>query len=1343
MTRISDNSIDPVPGEAVSPPAAGMTTAETSGATVNRFVSPSPQTEDATGAVERLLALAHMPDHATHPQPGFRPVARETLNRVPAVFVPPPGYAASVTAHTLRQRLFIICGPAHSGKFTCAVQLGIRRHSTVAQGTGSAAGDSFTRYERGLDLLLKQFPKRDPVRGKVAPLASRLRETITRSRNDDDPAAARVDRTRILGQLDRISLTELGKSFSRICTEQQMRALADLPLLTGELPLRELHLLPALLAGSVPAGSTICINAPGDVWPGEAAALFAQLGLIAANNNTCIMLTTTQPERRLRGLDLPVITTVMEETAYESFMQQVFVNHLRFYEEHGQIPAPLVALLRQEQPNLLRDALPTPRHVFRFCAELRELPPDATDNTVRELALRCGGGMPGSAAGWFRHLSDNAKLYALLVALFPGISQLALEAIYVHAVETLRRAGLTRLDDPRALGRRDIMRAVYAHNDEGCIRFDTPVFAAEVAAQIQNYQHLLWSVVSALVADLGSQVDRPDAWELRRTLGRAIGHLGVDYLHEVEPLLQSLAYHPAAGAATMVGEALDALRQAEPRATSFVFALLQRWIDSRVADLICAAGTASGIIYAGLAQETEARTAIWDLLTRFAEQFDATAGVAAGTSDALLEMTQPPDHTVMRAVAHARCLLTTLETIALHHPADVVQQMRAWLEREPGSTLHSFAVAIGRRLFAEPVAGYGHALTSYQTALLDLVEPLLTAGDAARHTVLDALLAWIEQAGWTEKVALTLLRAANRLPADAAAALRVWLTARWLDRPSEDVRRIARSILARSYALEGVPMDGSGQRYGVLVLDASATAGRNQLCWRAGRQLYERLNAQIDTYLVALGNETLLAQPDGPFLERENWSAGHTRPRLLYPPLAQLDPTDCYFVIVLTWGAILDLPDVWASAWRERLILVPVLSNLAAIAGMPTIAVTHLLLEEDLRAIEQRAQAEQTRMLASLPPDRWWNELQTLVREAVPNSQVLSTRLATWSKRLDNLASTAPPLDLARTMINATVALAASDLAQCVELLEQWLTSDQELIRRSGTMCSRALVRLYAGWQSIPPLIEYLPLFRLLLPLARQDWTSTEVVLAAARCWAAHPDWANQLIAAPEVQGGGLFALVDQAAPAQQEQLRAIIDRWEQPLPGESGAQAPVSVRDLAAHLRFRLWREHQHRLPALPAGSSYGIIVVDPAARPARSCQRLLQIASRLAQVIMTNAQQQIHLLVYRMGHDQPVTGPGERPAVATLEAAGMHNRPRLLGPILERHPVRQVRFLLLLTNDSFLDEQDWQDTRWQQCSRVYRDAILRPWSNPFPLINRQETVEAAVEYIIDQLALTPEQGV
>lgn len=1121
-----------------------------------------------------------------------------------------------------------------------------------------------------------------------------------------------------------------GTSAAAIHLALQMQPDSTYPILIGRRPAFDPRILIDQLTNAVATTPAVCIIEQALTTSDDRHMLLPALQRLIATRPLRLILTTHLAEEALRTCNVPMISTAGPlGQEREAWMLHIWHRHEQFYLQRQLIAAAQSDLLRQERMRLLRDYLYSPAQINHFFTRLHTLPAPTSVDDMYTLAEQIGPTDAHRIRRWFAGLPPYARLYALLIGLFPHLRPHDLHDIYIRMVQALCNDGWHDLCDPRTTGMVDLLELVHAAADECQVRFYAPALAEEVQHQINNHQHLLWSGLSAISIDLVNTYQGAENELLWRALGYAWGQIGGNHLPRLAVLLTTLAQQPGMGGVALAAYALAAVCRFDPLAYPSLVALLRGWLEADDPDLPRAGLHASWPLYQVLcaSDANVPRNLLWDGLAALADRLPWQSNDGSATT-----------------LEHACALLHTLRELALHDPVDATHQLRVWMATQSGRRV--CAQAVGRLLYTELADAQAQPLNLRYMPLLDLSGCLLAADAATRHTVLAALLLWIEQADWTAPIHTTLLRALNRMGTIERDRLRDWFVTHGVKQQADKVRQVVHTLIARSYAMDGLPLDVPRQRYGILVLDSSDAASRCQISRRAGQQLYARLGATYDLYVGMLGHNDWLAQPRRPTLMAQDT---RPRPRLLYPLLEHMNPAICAFVLVMTWGPLPDLADVWHSPWRERLIIVPVAHTADYLPALPTLKVDRLLPTADLRTIETMVRTRYTRHLATLGARQWWAELQKSIKLSAYNGKALGAKLSTWLKQLDDLRSVQLSGDQARLIICVILALATRELPRAVKLVRSWLQSNDLHTRRMGLAAGRALFQFYAArpLSAITADSSSEPdthLLDLALPLADADWSGAAAVLDAIRHRVDDPAWAAFLGLRVDGETSGTFSLgnlIDSLLPAQRSHLLAMLAEWRQPWDDTSGTDVPVVVQHLATRLEFHIRVRTQFRIPDPPPDIRYGIIIVDNQTHDPPASNRLVAIATQLVPQVYNVSAGRLWLLVYRLGQSDPVALPGVTLRPELLVAPDGICRARLVGPILERHTVQQVRFWLVLTNDCWLDAQDWLASAWHDRARVYRDQPWRPWQLSVPVLTRQETVAEAVTYIADQLASLTEQ--
>ncbi len=146
---------------------------------------------------------------------------------------------------------------------------------------------------------------------------------------------------------------------------------------------------------------------------------------------------------------------------------EVLKRHLTYYEAAGgtQRLQPEVARAARSQWSALSLLFQFPIQIRGFCELLCGLGSRARTGEIRKAAKTAAGIGRLRVREWFRGLSENQRLFSLLVYLFQGIDREDLDEIYAAAVRHLRATNMEKLEDPRAAGYEDLLEAIHARVD--------------------------------------------------------------------------------------------------------------------------------------------------------------------------------------------------------------------------------------------------------------------------------------------------------------------------------------------------------------------------------------------------------------------------------------------------------------------------------------------------------------------------------------------------------------------------------------------------------------------------------------------------------------------------------------------------------------------------------------------------------------------------------------------------------------------------------------------------------------------------------------------------------------
>ncbi len=1202
-------------------------------------------------------------------KPQLVDVSPEVWRKIEAVFVPSQGYTIFLEGNSRppEQRVFIVHGDKHAGKFTCAIHLGL----DLFEGE-SPEFKVYKRSARDAELLI-DFVQRDLPQKSIVIIEHAF---------------------------------ESGIDFSE-------------------------------LSASSPYISAICKT--------------------LEDKGNYLLLTTTSSVRKLEELPVPQVSADVHDQ-----LPLILTNHLERYNgytEEAHISDSLVERVQEpENQNKVLSNFQWPFQIDLFCRRLGRLSSEEESERILAIATEIGRIGKESPDEWFNQLSANERLYAMLVGLFPGIDQHLLNEIYEIVVKSLREDGVDSLDDPREVGLNDILERLHAGRTEvGSVRFTDLSLAREVRRQIDNYHYLLWSFIR-LPLLLTEQFSAPEYWELRKSLGAAMGRLGIRHQEKLwHGVLNPLAKHDHGGVVAVAGYALDEICRSGSHFYHFVVNVLDGWATSEDPDLMWAVGASIWRIYDGLARsargngetqhaERSSQTLeeVQDILTYLAQNFDRFGEEARNNAlvkvlgnEVFESVLQSRDIIAPRVARelqrqleiwarnNVRSILHAIRRMAMRNSEDVVIIISRWLDSEE-SNLQDLGKMAGRQLFEESTDPELLLIEERHAPLLGLIEPLLATDSKTIDPVTRTLVVWLQQSReWAERIHTTLLRIINHTTPEKAERLRESLSHEWLDNDVPEARRIGNSLVARAYAMSGIPLDMPGRRYGLIAMDASRNARMSRIGATAARKLYARLDSQLDMYVVHMGERRRLARP-GEFPSSADLQTEYDKPRLLMPPLEGFDPDYSLLTLVISLGQVVDIEDIIMTSWLERLIVatpkgVNLSKKFSTVSIEPTIGST------SLTRVEEAAREQLAQVLVDLKPEDWWGSLQVCFECGSDAYETIVSRLDKWIEELDSVkscgccqddtfslpwkdATVELPCDNARVIVCTILWMAAIDFPRCVETISRWLSDSRPLFRLMGTACAKTLFRMYAHrsdtLSSHRAILALAPLMIQAHENYQAKWSAAEAVLYAAQRWGRRPDWSARLVATPEGEPSELVTLIDEILPEAKTDLTQKIKQWQEGIDEE---KVPEPLMRLIELLKFRIVINTHEPLPELPVGHSYGLIVFDSTEKNNRSRKYFAELARDVFERLQGESAATLHMLFYRLGQSYPIAGSKQDTVdIETLAASDMNARPRLLLPLLENLRDDQVNFVLVITETLILDEMDLQNTSWIDRVRIYgtRDA-------------------------------------
>ena len=1053
-----------------------------------------------------------------------------------------------------------------------------------------------------------------------------------------------------------------------------------------------------------------------------------QLTNALADLESTLIITTELDRRTLASLAAPKVSIGGVD------LRQILDSHLAFYAdpENGGMSGEQRSAIERHWGELAA-RLTSPTLVQQLC--YRVVKERVQEAGLTRLAEEIANAAVADLRVWFDGLSMDGQLYALMSYLFEGLDRASLETLFVGAISALREQGARWVKDRRRLC------LGYLHEQIGrdgaaeeSVELADLQLERHLAWQVGNRRLLLTAVMSALVAVAVQQRLWRDG-RRRALLGAAIGRLAVHDPSAVEGDLvvlartrSSRAGTPEEALATVPGSAMAEIVRGAPARTASVLQTLERWIDAGDADLAWAAGAALWRLYQAMPVARQRHSAaardvhqLLKLLHRLvvrAHKLGRDTGEKKRREGPLARRSKAHDETL-------RCALVAVERIGAHDLEGMVAMLRQWLVAEQ-EDVRWVALRAARRTLKRLAGRPDEPREDKYRVLVELAARVVI--DAPANAAKDALTIgrWLRWPRWRAVIEAVLLRAATAATRRQRERLRQALAGHWLASDDQLASEVARRVIERCYAMDGVLTELPELGRALVVVDpdveavpppatdpevdAARGAERRGL---AVRRLLAAVGARWETRVVTLGTRPAADGAAVPVRRRPP-----VRPnRLMASAVAAAAGEGARLVVVLTAGPVHDLDEGLDLARADHRLVVAAGCELEVPVDTDYYRAARDLPGPDLETIEARLRLIGIRAQAALAAADW---LPLLVRLGASVEDVANgpqTLLAGWVDRLDATGGeeAAPPggSDLAKRLLAALFWLAADDLDGSLRTVHGWLSAAAGSPRRAiGVAATAALFAIPAD---APPawIGAAGSLFdRLAEPLGHAGSDGVDVVLAVVERWLALPHLAEVL--AGEVEGGGsrLLRWAEAVAPQHVERFRRALQPLRRVVDNEDLGSTAPALDSALERLRIRLAIGQRRTLPDLAPGETYAVIALDASAA-AGSLSRRCHLAAELLNGLHAKGEEPRPVL-YRLGELSPCWVAGEVPPQgADLCHPGLH-LPRLLAPVLATLRSQPVSFVLVVAEQPWVDADDGADAHWRQ--RLFSVLPLAgvPWTGP-----------------------------
>lgn len=1317
-------------------------------------------------------------------------IATDLLLKAQRVFVPPPAYAKHYDALDANQRIWIVGGLSHSGRFTCALNLGLALRGQGrapdpelygGQAQAFAQRDLHAYYKSGIKQLRRRLEgppspgddpfERDEDRRKVHNLEWQLEDNLA---NADEADSRRIV-SGIRRQLNQIAIQWCAVDFETLCQRSGVSGdpappalpafrLIPTPALAGR------PLLPILEQDGAEEGSVyICERAlEGGLLVQE---LDDRLRTHLNERKAYLILTADVDEQSVQGVANYIAADPPRDgTTSQSFLQKILESHLNYYAIRARDER--TKALREQVEQIgerLCKTLRYPYAIDQFCDALRNLPADAQSDAIAALADSVAQYGPVAARQWFQSLNANERLYAMFVALFSGVGHLQLDELYARAVSFLRDEGVEGLGDARAFGLDELRARVRVRDNGSGLEFNHVDLANEAQSQIANYHHTLWSICEHVVQPQLAEQQAPQSLS-RQSLGLAIGQVGRHTPHRLGPLLDDLADDDDEEVAATAGHVLDGVARGNLDQARWAADRLGAWARSKVPLRMWMASLAIWRVYRSV-RANVAGQPDGSLESRVLEPLRATLSHLAASPGDFDEATvqaveerakaaaarrvaggtaQNGDEAELKALVEQElkgleneqidALTYAVAQIARQSVRDAVGLVRGWLEALPASRQHWVGTIAALRLMEVEKGQKSPALThqAFRAFLkLDGVESPPTLSRETHRPLLELVGPMLDAEERALRVLLTTLRrwaSAEGWAEPVGATLFERATrAPWAER-----RQLARLI--GELWVDAEPA--------VLAI-AQQVIARSRLIdgWPADAAgdpvvvLVDWANPQVQQRAFGVRLAWTVADriaavtpvrdcPLGVTRVDEGYGRAMAAPRLAAPTLEACGGPASALGLVLAWTPVHDLEDLGQGPRSRRVIFSALGPELPCPPDvLPVVLPARRTISQAVDLLAGAALERLAQLMAERDAAAWGKRVAPLLDRSRLDGPGLEGQIAGWADELERPPAS-PAADPLRKLIATLCWLSAANLRYCVEMVLKLIASDQEARRIAGGAAARALLYLYGSAAAPPPVATHGELLRLVPPIAGQGWPAAEAALFAARSWAREEGWLHRLLGPPRGGDAELLQLVDRLGPDERRQAGGLIEAWTTPA---SAADAP-RLAILAEILQLQLGKVADAAPPPLAPGERYALLVLPAAPLPAQA-----DVAREAARALLGQQPAPLRPLICRLGQCGPLACPEPGQDLGKLDLSGAGAPAALLGPLLERFAHAEVGAVVLLGPALAWDEEDWHAGPWARKILLYRSQVAE--RVPFGVIAPASTAKDGGAAIAARLA-RPDTG-
>lgn len=1049
---------------------------------------------------------------------------------------------------------------------------------------------------------------------------------------------------------------------------------------------------------------------------------YAALNAYLEQSNSYIILTTILAKE---DLDILIEPAKISAELSSQHLQELFDNYCNFYLENE---------LDDEQVQnfkSVKDKLRNPfevQHFFKICLDdpkQIKTPEEILENLQKAGTLE--------ARSWFKGLDLNKKLLAFMIYLLPELSHHEIIKQYEQSIKKLRFEGIKGLPDPREEGLDTLLRNVKANRNSSTLEFDTKTYQLEVGRQVENYHHLLWTILDDAVEkyltaqltaeehkNLGyverSLVDLFTNSRQRKVWGSFFGKIGVYNLPSLSQVLMKLLdialknqemneeqikqyLNVGLPLMTIPGYALQEICQSYPEHQGWALDELKQWVESPHPTRIWGAAIASWRIYYGLLDSKqdinpEMLGYINENIQNWQEIMTCLAMSSKNSSNFILE------NFVTFATAYA------IERIP---SSDSVPLISQWFEAEDTS-LKEIAAQCCDYIFSVEKDNDSTYIQKQHSPLLSLVPFILKTGAALIDKMLTVFGTWLEQTGnkdTRDDILGFLISEVTTCSFKQRFHLKHGVFRIWLNHSSKNIHEAAIALLGHIALLDGLPFPLSGKFRIIAETEVIRIhLGRNHTVdfetFFLTKSLASYFALFTNVELFHLGR-TEKVDVQNHLKPRQNFESLGNHPNLLLPILEQPNANTNDLITVLALEDLpIDLLDVAEKDWSKWMFFVTPMSkeNLpiseessSTLCGeFPLLNPNHY--REFIQAFSYRfTQIEEIfRNYSAHCLIPYWNEIELWRKYLIEKCLIEKNALDNLSQSIQQLAQQFHSSTEKKTLVENNILKQLLLLVmfhfrknpeECVTLLASWLEQDITAYKNLAFASSKTLLSFFAFSGILPHIENKQSLINLLHHFAdssNEDIEYAKFALLTIRQALLDNFW-HDVIRKHEKE---VFASIDNAGSNQEDwdRLKSFIKHeWAE-------IEAPDNTLRMINGYKTQLLERvalRQNRgtleLQDLNNRNECNTLIVTDGFLDETFIKEFTPL---LTKELSANEELEIKPINYFLGTSIPNNSLNQTPKK-------VYQYPSILGPILEGFSYQNIKLILLITAKEILDLNDF----------------------------------------------------